>query len=172
MPEETAKAIGEVMSSLAFGSAFWHASHTITGNIMDNEIIQILAFILHQTMVAPLNSSNPIINDLSFDEKPSSAVELNEQLSDMFLTKPVEEWDDILSNMDKPSYWRTFAGIVSTFFTLVLDDETADEIILLLADLFSFPDDEYEFINGTFLPAVRFYYKVQRNIFQLLSTIN
>ena len=154
MPDTTYKAVAEIMSSLAFGSAFWHGSHTKTGNIMDNEIIQILSFILHQAMVAPLGVDDPIINDLSTSAREKNAVELNAELSNMFVNNPIEEWDDVITGMDKPNYWLTFAGIVCTFFTLVLEEETADEIISVLADLFSFPEDEYKFINETFLPTV------------------
>lgn len=36
MRQNTAKAMAEIMSSLAFGSAFWHGSHTYAGNVCDN----------------------------------------------------------------------------------------------------------------------------------------
>ena len=145
----------ETMSSLAFGSSFWHGSHTRTGNIADNQIIQVLAYIIHQTMVAPLNSDDPVVNDLSQNgTRPFSGVELNEQMTNMFLNTSSKNWGSTILDMDKPNYWRTFAGIITTFLSLTVEDEKADQIILALAELFSFPEEEFDFITEEFLPKV------------------
>ena len=113
-------------------------------------------------MVSPLNSSDPIVTDLSENgTRPFSGVELNGQMTDMFLNVPVRDWGQTILDMDKPNYWRTFAGIITTFFSLTLDDDTADTIIDALADLFNFPEVEYIFLTEKFLPAVSFLWKQQ-----------
>ncbi len=59
-----------------------------------------------------------------------------------------------------PSYWMTFAAIVSTVFTLALEDEVADAIIDKLMELFNFPPEETDFLLNHYLPEVRISYFV------------
>ena len=148
-------AFGEIMSSLATGSSFWHGSHTRSGNVADNRLIGILAYIMYQEGVANLNPSTPVLRDLGDTFRPYSAVDLSDQLTDMYLTKDVSEWEQFILDINMPNYYRTFAGFVVTLLTYTTDDATADEIINTLAELFNFPQEEYEFLFNKLLPEVR-----------------
>lgn len=48
--QESVKALTEIFSTLAMGSAFWHGSHTTLGNVFDNQVIAILSWIGYQVI--------------------------------------------------------------------------------------------------------------------------
>ena len=48
----------------------------------------------------------------------------------------------------------TFAGIVIVGLTLAVEEDTADTIIFFLKDLFSFPEEEFQFLYNNLLPEV------------------
>ena len=54
------KALVQTSAGLAFSSSFFHGSHTILGNLLDNHMIKILAFIIHQTHLKTSNISDPV----------------------------------------------------------------------------------------------------------------
>ena len=57
-------------------------------------------------------------------------------------------------DLDTPDYMSTFAGIVSTLLTLQLPPEEVDNVIDILADAFSLPEDIKLFLEEHYLPEV------------------
>ena len=83
------KALGQVFSSLAMGSAFWHGSHTYAGNVADNRVIEVLSYLAHQATLdrlGPFVADKPVLTDLSLTKRPYSALEINDQLIDVTST--------------------------------------------------------------------------------------
>ena len=56
--------------------------------------------------------------------------------------------------LDTPDYMSTFAGIVTTLLTLQLPPEEVDNLIDILADAFSLPEDIKLFLVEHYLPEV------------------
>ena len=155
MPSEPVRALAETFSHLAMGSAFWHGSHTTLGNVFDNRVIEILAWISYQGYIGNLpNYDNPVVKDLQDEARPYTAIQISDQLTDMFLNKPVEEWTATIMGLNMPDYYMSFAAYVVSVLTLAVDEDTADNIILFLKELFSFPEDKFEFIYDKLMPEV------------------
>ena len=53
-----------LLIALTVGSAFWHGSHTLLGNIADNRFIDVVSFLAHQAMLENLNVSS-VVRDIS-----------------------------------------------------------------------------------------------------------
>ena len=160
MDSESIRALAETFSHLAMGSAFWHGSHTTLGNVFDNRVIEILSWIAYQGYMVNLpNYNDPIIKDLQNMTRPFTAIQISDQLTDMFLNTPVEEWTATILGLNMPDYYMTFAAMVVSVLTVAVEDETTvDNIIFYLADLFSFPEDEFDFVYNQLLPAVISHY--------------
>lgn len=47
-------AVVAAVAHMAFGSSFWHGSHTRLGNVADNGLIQVIAYADYQVMVRHL----------------------------------------------------------------------------------------------------------------------
>ena len=65
MPSDYVQALEEGFLILAMGSAFWHGSHTYLGNVQDNRLIDVIAFVGHQASVLNLPTNSSIIHDLN-----------------------------------------------------------------------------------------------------------
>ena len=64
LPSSYTTAMAQSFTALTVGSAFWHGSHTLLGNIADNRFIDVIAYIGHQAMLENLVVSS-IVRDLS-----------------------------------------------------------------------------------------------------------
>lgn len=98
------------------------------------------------------NSS--VIYDLQLTPRPNSGVEINDIVTEMFLYDDVNTWTDTLLNLDMPNYYLTYGAIVIQMLSLTVEDDRADEIIEAMADLFSYPPEEYEFMTTYYVPEV------------------
>jgi len=147
-------AMAQAFTSLTVGSAFWHGSHTLLGNIADNRFIDVVSYLAHQAMLENLQVSS-IVKDLSPTPRNRSSIEIAQQLADMLQKMPVETWEEGIADLDTPEYMMTFAGIVSTLLTVQLPPEQVDSIIDLLADAFSLPEDIKKFLVEQYLPEIR-----------------
>jgi len=147
-------AMAQAFTSLTVGSAFWHGSHTLLGNIADNRFIDVVSYLAHQAMLENLQVTS-IVKDLSPTPRNRSAIEIAQQLADMLQNMPVEVWEEEIANLDTPEYMMTFAGIVSTLLTVQLPQDQVDSIIDLLADAFSLPEDIKLFLVEQYLPEIR-----------------
>ncbi len=155
IPAEYETGLGQAFSYLGYGSSFWHGSHTVLGAIADNRFISIIAYLAHQASVSSLGGSS-VITDLSFTARPQSSVEIAANISDMLMTQDVTQWEQNIINQDLPDYFLTFAGIMSTTFTLALDDATVDALIPILMDLFGLDPDLRVFIQEYYIPEASF----------------
>lgn len=87
--------------------------------------------------------------------RPLTAVEVSTQYTEMFAFRPATEWESTILGFDMPDYFLSFGGLICQFLTVAFDDTTADEIVDVLAGLFDFPPDQFEFLNNTLLPQVK-----------------
>ena len=78
-----------------------------------------------------------------------------QSVSDMFLEKPVYEWDSHMKSIDVPDYYLTFAGIVSSAFTLTFNDSLVDALAPVLMGLFGLEPELQDFILNEYIPEVR-----------------
>ena len=175
MPDEPVLALGQMFSNLAFGSSFWHGSHTFLGFRCDNRwhlnieacqkwffmtqtgsrFIEVLSYIMHQASVMNLDTDSPIINDLSYDPRPQTSIDIANDITTMFLDQPVEEWTMKVMSFDMPRYYLSFAGIVTNVFTLAYPDNLVDLLVPILEELFGMRPQEIEFINDHYIPEAR-----------------
>merc|ERR1711915_649769 len=134
LPREYTDAMAQAFTSLTVGSAFWHGSHTLLGNIADNRFIDVVAFLAHQASLEHLEVSTSV-RDLSF----------------MLQTAPVNDWKQGIAELDTPDYMLTFSGIICTLLTLQLPDSEVDWILPSLIDLFNLPEEARTFIFNHYL---------------------
>ena len=67
---------------------------------------------------------------------------------------PVDMWKDEIARLDTPEYMMTFAGLVSTLFTIQLPDSEVDILINVLGDAFGLPEEVKQFLVEQYLPEV------------------
>jgi len=147
-------AMAQAFTALTVGSAFWHGSHTLLGNIADNRFIDVVSFIAHQASLENLQVSS-IVRDISLTPRNKTSIETAQQLADMLRTMPVVQWKEEIANLDTPDYMMTFAGLVTTLLTIQLPPEQVDTLIDILADAFNLPDDMKLFLLNNYLPEIR-----------------
>ena len=146
-----------VFSFLGVGSSLFHASESDLGATLDFYMIAILSNASHQASVENLRAlgASPVITDLNATARALSGVEMVDSVSDMFLTKPVQEWDNRTRSIDVPDYVVSFSGIVCSALSLALDDATVDALAQFLLDLFGVEQEFQDFILNNYLPEVR-----------------
>ena len=145
------KALVQTSAGLAFSSAFFHGSQTNLGNLLDNHMIKILAFIVHQTHLQTSNINDTVLMELKPQGKRRlmTGVEMAESMTQMFRTKPITEWTNHVNQMDVPSYEMTFAVYILT--NMQQFEKTGffyDKITkFLLSQDLGINDDEEKLIN-------------------------
>jgi len=154
LPREYTTAMAQAFTSLTVGSAFWHGSHTLLGNIADNRCIDVVSYLAHQASLANLPVSSQVM-ELSLEPRARSSVATAQQLADMLRSQPVDTWADGIAALDTPDYMLTFSGLVCTLLTLQLSTEQVDTIVPPLMDAFNLPDDARAFIFDHYLPEIR-----------------
>jgi hypothetical protein len=148
------RALAQSFAALAMGSSFWHGSHTYLGNVCDTHLISVLSFLLHQSTVANLPSTSPILHSLNTTARPSG-IDSTQQLTDMFRTAPVDSWEAKILSVDMPQYMVTFSAIISTWLTLLLPENIVDIAVQLLGEAFGLPQSDADFILKDYLPELR-----------------
>merc|ERR1719348_1866237 len=113
LPREYTTAMAQAFTSLTVGSAFWHGSHTLLGNIADNRFIDVVSYLAHQASLTNLPVSRQVM-DLSLEPRARSSVATAQQLADMLRTEPVGSWAEGIAALDTPDYMLTFSGLVCT----------------------------------------------------------
>jgi len=147
-------AMGQAFTSLTVGSAFWHGSHTLLGNIADNRFIEVVAFLAHQASLENLEVP-ALVRDLSLSPRTSNAKETAGQLAELLRSQPVDTWKEGIAELDTPDYMVTFSGIICTLLTLQLSEEQVDAVVPTLMDAFNLPDDIRSFMFDQYLPEIR-----------------
>lgn len=154
MDKTTLKALEESYCSLAFCSAFWHASQTLLGNVTDNRLIDLVSYIAHQASLSNLKGSS-IIHELSKTPRSKSGVDSNTELNDLLRTKPPSDWMDGILGLDMPQYYFTFSALVTSMFTFIFPESIVDWIIPELMKLFPLSEEVKDFILNFYLPELR-----------------
>eukprot|EP00462_Mataza_sp_D1_P019372 CAMPEP_0175127334 /NCGR_PEP_ID=MMETSP0087-20121206/4333_1 /TAXON_ID=136419 /ORGANISM="Unknown Unknown, Strain D1" /LENGTH=415 /DNA_ID=CAMNT_0016409309 /DNA_START=128 /DNA_END=1375 /DNA_ORIENTATION=- len=161
MEQADVRALIQGFSALAFGSSFWHGSHTWLGNQADNRFIDVISFVSYQAAVAslPCNSTDAscdIIKGLNATKSRRSSVISTQKLSDMLRTTNVNTWlKQMTYVLDMPQYFLTFSAIICNLLNLLLPPELVDELVSALAKAFNLPPQDYDFITTTYLPTLR-----------------
>ena len=86
-------AMAQSFTALTVGSAFWHGSHTLLGNIADNRFIDVISFIAHQASLENLAVSS-VVRDLSETPRNRTSIEVAQALADMLKDEPVITWKE------------------------------------------------------------------------------
>ena len=154
MDQTTLKALEESYASLAYCSAFWHASQTLLGNVTDNRLIDLVSYIAHQASLSNLKGTS-VIHELSETPRSKSGVETNTDLNTLLRTRPPSEWMDAILAFDMPSYYVTFSGLVTTMFTLIFPESIVDLVIPLLMKIFPLEQEVKDFILNKYIPELR-----------------
>ena len=110
MPLDTLNHIRQTFSILTFASSFMHGSETRLGARQDVMSNDLLAFLLHQTLLKTV-PYNPILHDLSLSPRSMTAEEIVQYWLEMYETKDVMEWYDHMEIIDMPSLQLSFAGM-------------------------------------------------------------
>merc|ERR1740131_859029 len=147
-------AMGQAFTSLTVGSAFWHGSHTLLGNIADNRFIDVVAYLAHQASLENLPVSQ-VVRELSPTPRTRNGTDTAKQLADMLRTQPVNSWIGLIEELDTPDYMLTFSGIVVTLLTLQLPQDQVDAVLPVLMDAFSLPNETRAFVFDVYLPEIR-----------------
>merc|ERR1719348_2085878 len=154
LPAMYQKAMAQAFTSLTVGSAFWHGSHTLLGNIADNRFIDVVAYLAHQASLENLPVSN-LVRELSTTQRERNSTATAQQLADMLRLEPVNNWIGFIDELDTPEYMTTFSGIVVTLLTLQLPEAQVDTILPTLMDAFSLPEETRAFVFDIYLPEIR-----------------
>jgi len=154
LPTMYTTAMAQAFTSLTVGSAFWHGSHTLLGNIADNRFIDVVSYIAHQASLENLAVPSQV-RELSLSPRSKSSTATAQQLADMLRTQPVDTWSQGIADLDTPDYMLTFSGLVCTLLTLQLPQDQVDAIVPPLMDAFGLPDDARAFIFDNYLPEIR-----------------
>ena len=97
------------------------------------------------------------ITDLMDNARDSTGIDLARNVSYIFLTKPVNEWEAEISSFDTPDYYLSFAAILTSSITLAMEPWAADLLIPVLMDQFGLAQVNRDFILNEYLPEVRMY---------------
>ena len=98
------------------------------------------------------------ITDLMGTVRISTGIELARNVSNIFLTKPVNEWEAEISSFDAPDYYLSFAAILTSSITLAMEPWAADLLIPVVMDQFGLAQVNRDFILNEYLPEVRMYF--------------
>ena len=109
MELSTLNNIRQTFAILTFASSFMHGSETHLGARQDVMSNDLLAFILHQTLLKTV-PYNPILHDLSLSPRNMKAEEIVTYWLEMYETKDVMEWYDHMEIIDTPRIQMSFAG--------------------------------------------------------------
>lgn len=132
--EQKVNAIKRGFLALGVGSSFWHASHTYVGYSFDNNMIAVLAALMHDAAVAPLPSNSTILKYLSRSERSENAVNVTENIIKMFSEKEISEWAEVLDKFDLPhDYEITFTATASMAFFVMFPEIIAYNIVYGIA---------------------------------------
>ena len=160
MKEDTKKALGQASAGLALSSAFFHGSHTKLGQNLDNHMIKILSFILHQAYIDLLElppSEVSIFMDLKMTgRRPLTGVQMAKFMTELFRTKPSSRWAAEINSLDVPDYELSFSTLVFTLLThLGKTGSTVDRGGKKLMELLKVPEKDIKFITTRFVPRLR-----------------
>ena len=117
LTHDTKKALVQASAGLTLSSSFFHGSHTHLGQLLDNLMIKIIAYILYEAYINALDlpETTPLlVTQLSEVGRPLSGIQLAQDITDMFKDDPSHTWMERAQALDVPSYERTFGALILT----------------------------------------------------------
>jgi len=172
LPRDTVISLVEASANLAAGSTFYHGSHTKLGQVMDNFMISVISYIIHQASLANIPGLPSAITDLTDKPRALSGVQISKRMVHIFLEEPVDRWLELIGAVSVPDYSTTFTATFCTVFTLVLPVSVVDAIVPSLTDAFQVHAHHQEFILVRYLPEIRQHFEsVNLTVFQRLKLL-
>jgi hypothetical protein len=89
--------------------------------------------------------------------RPLDGIEISASALNMFMTKPIQEWNDHLRGISMPDYYNVFGALVANAITLLFPDLIVDAIVPTLMDVFDLSASRKKFIWEEYVPAVIIY---------------
>ena len=121
MDDEEANAFKQGFLALAVGSSFWHASHTYVGYSFDNNMIALLAALMHDISVSPLKSNSTILKHLTRTPQSEKPIDVTQKIIKMFSEKDVSQWSKQLDTFNLPhDYEITYVAYINQVFFLLM----------------------------------------------------
>jgi hypothetical protein len=158
MASPDVSSLAQGFAMLAAGSAFYHASGTRIGMTLDNMPIGLLAYQAHQAMHSALPWS-PILHELSPKPRGATAAQISARFVAAINSGTPYTWGEQLKEIvPAPSYFVTFAAMVTTGITLLLPPATVDPLVRVLCKLLLTPfgmQDVSKFLTEQYAPAVQ-----------------
>jgi len=155
LPKPFTRALVESSTGLAVGSSFFHGSHTKLGSDMDNFMISVISYLVHQASLAGLPGLPPVLTDLSPTRRPLSAIEISRKMVYVYKDEPVESWAARIHEVSIPDYTISFSATFSTLFYLVIPESVIDPLVSNLIDVFNVEKKQKDFVVHQFLPEMK-----------------
>ena len=112
---DTKKALVQASAGLTLSSSFFHGSNTRLGQLLDNLMIKIIAYILYEAYINALDlpeTTTLLVTQLSEIERPMSGIELAQDITSMFKDDPSHTWMEHAQALEVPTYERTFGALI------------------------------------------------------------
>ena len=136
---------------LAFGSSFWHGSHTNIGGMIDEKSIWLIGYLSYEAAVQSLPGSS-VLRYFNDTEK-ESVFQKVEQITKGFKDKTVFEWGPMLDTSD----WTDLGLISYGYFTMISSMLLPWWLTWLIWSSMansSFDQEKAKFINEKYLPEL------------------
>ena len=161
-PIKSKNAICKTFALLGFGSSFFHATQTDNGGIVDVRVIDMIFFVAYQETVTFLKTSKQsIVKELSVEKRNQPAVEIIDDMMNMFVDKPISKWGSILTNYDYPNINIGIAALVGLIISLIMplhpkEGELIMNSTLSIMNLFEhrINSTDVTFYEEEFIPAM------------------
>jgi len=152
--EEDVKAISRVIASIAFGSVFFHSSHTKLGFLSDITAIKLCLFLAYQTLLSnlPQDLITSPLYDLSAKQRPMSAVEMSVHLREIYRRYPVRKWSYHIKKLSVPDRLTSCVALMYTIFSIILPRNVKHLMTRHL--LQALPPGDQQFMRETFAPGI------------------
>ena len=152
--DDYVKAIARAFAAIAPGSAFMHGSHTELGIKQDVTTMNAMAYAIHRACVHDLPHSH-ITHDLRKTERKYNALQSVDELYDIYLNSPVEDWLNRTEELELPHYYRSFAATVVTGVHLVMEENRALTTSIWMMDALTVDAETKEFILTHYIAEIK-----------------
>ena len=119
------------------GSSLMHGGHTSVGGRYDNIMISMISYLSHTISLQHIPGGSSILRELNKTPRKASPVEEINKVTDMLLTKNIDEWEGIINGTDiRHEYYITFAALVASCTALLFPWWFVDLIVPPLGNQF------------------------------------
>ena len=161
-PIKSKNAICKTYALLGFASSFFHATQTDNGGAVDVRVVDMIFFVAYQETVTFLKTSKQsIVKELSVEKRSQPAVEIIDDMMNMFVDRPISKWGSILTNYDYPNINIGIAALVGLIISLIMplhpkEGELIMNSTLSIMNLFEHRINSTDFIfyEEEFIPAM------------------